>query len=411
MEQDRARLHRRTLAVVVVSQMFGGAGLAAGVTVGALLAEDMLGGAGMAGLPAGLFTLGSALSAYLVGRVSQRSGRRVGLAAGFLAGSLGAVGIVVATVADNPPLLFLSLFVYGAGTATNLQARYAGTDLAPPQRRGTAVSIALVATTIGAVAGPNSVGATGRLALRLDLPALTGPFLLAALAYGLAGLVLFALLRPDPLLLARALEAERTREVDAPAPTEPVWRRGVVAGATVMVLTQVAMVAIMTMTPVHMQQHGHGLDAVGFVIGIHVAAMFLPSLVTGPLVDRVGRAPMVVASGTTLLAAGVVAAFSPDDSLALLTLALALLGLGWNVGLISGTALLVDGTSLANRARTQGSVDVLIAVSGATGGVASGWVVAGSSFATLALAGGALSLLLLPVVVWAGAPRRTPVGA
>ena len=410
MEHDRARLQRRTLTVVVVSQMFGGAGLAAGVTVGALLAEDMLGSAGLAGLPAGLFTLGSALAAYLVGALSQRSGRRTGLATGFLVGAAGAVGIVVAAVVDSPVLLFVSLFVYGAGTATNLQARYAGTDLAAPERRGTAVSVALVATTFGAVAGPNTVGATGRVAVDLGMPALSGPFLLAAVAYGTAGLVLFALLRPDPLLVARSLHAARSAGA-APEPETPVWRRGVVAGATVMVLTQVAMVAVMTMTPVFMRQHHHGLDAVGFVIGVHVAAMFLPSLVTGPLVDRVGRAPMVVAAGTTLLAAGLVAAFAPEGSLPLLTLALALLGLGWNFGLISGTALIVDATSLATRARTQGSVDVLIAISGATGGIASGWVVAGSSYATLALLGGGLSLVLLPVMAWARTPRRTPVGA
>jgi len=90
-DERQAGLQRRTLAVVVVSQVFGGAGLAAGVTVGALLAEDMLGGTSMSGLPAGLFTLGSALAAYLVGRLSQRSGRRTGLAAGFLTGAAGAV--------------------------------------------------------------------------------------------------------------------------------------------------------------------------------------------------------------------------------------------------------------------------------------------------------------------------------
>ena len=411
MDERQAGLQRRTLAVVVVSQVFGGAGLAAGVTVGALLAEDMLGGTSMSGLPAGLFTLGSALAAYLVGRLSQRSGRRTGLAAGFLTGAAGAVGIVVAAVVASPVLLFVSLFVYGAGTATNLQARYAGTDLARPERRGTAVSTALVATTFGAVAGPNLVGVTGRFAAGLGLPPLTGPFLLAAVAFALAALVLFVLLRPDPLLAARALAAARPAEAATTATEAPVWRRGVVAGATVMVLTQVAMVAIMTMTPVHMQQHGHGLDAVGFVIGLHVAAMFLPSLVTGPLVDRVGRAPMVVAAGVTLLAAGVVAAAAPDDSLTALTLALVLLGLGWNFGLISGTALLVDGTTLEDRARTQGTVDVLIALSGAAGGVASGWVMAGSSYAVLALLGGCLSLLLLPVVVWAGLPRRTAPAA
>ncbi len=177
---DRSALYRRTLAVVVVSQVFGGAGLAAGVTVGALLAADLLGGAGAAGVPAALFTLGSALTAYAVGRVSQRAGRRRGLSGGFLAGAVGAAGIVVAATIESPALLFASLFVYGAGTATNLQARYAGTDLATPQNRGTAVSVALVATTFGAVAGPNTVGLTGDLATSIGIPALAGPFLLAA---------------------------------------------------------------------------------------------------------------------------------------------------------------------------------------------------------------------------------------
>lgn len=55
------------------------------------------------------------------------------------------------------------------------------------------------------------------------------------------------------------------------------------------------MIAIMTMTPVHMRGHGHELSAVGLVIGLHIAAMYLPSLVTGPLVDRVGRPAMVIA--------------------------------------------------------------------------------------------------------------------
>src|SRR5215212_4415145 len=183
----RHALYRRSLTVVVCSQVFGGAGLAAGVTVGALLAQQMLGGEAIAGLPVALFTLGSALAAFAVGRLTQRSGRRPGL----VAGAVGAAGIVLAAVLDNAPLFFVSLFVYGAGTATNLQARYAGTDLAPADSRATAVSVAMVSTTFGAVAGPNLVEPLGHLAEQLGIPALAGPFLLAGVAYGLAAAVLF----------------------------------------------------------------------------------------------------------------------------------------------------------------------------------------------------------------------------
>ena len=431
--EARRALHRRSLTVVVVSQVFGGAGLAAGVTVGALLAQDLVGGAGIAGVPVALFTLGSALAAYVVGRVSQLAGRRRGLAFGFAVGALGAVGIVVAAVLGSPALLFVSLFVYGAGTATNLQARYAGTDLAPEGGRATAVSIALVATTVGAVAGPLSVDLTGHVATSLGIPSLAGPFMLAAVAYGTAASVLTVFLRPDPYLVSLALvrhdAAGAEVAIDPVDPVDPVdpagstdpaevevaesagqsalVRGGVAVGATVMVLTQVAMVAIMTMTPVHMREHDHSLEEVGFVISMHIAAMYLPSLLTGRLVDRVGRLPMAVVAAITLLAAGVVAALAPADSLPGLTVALVLLGLGWNIGLISGTALIVDATPLETRARTQGAVDVLIALAGASGGALSGLVVSGTSFAVLGLGGGCLALLLIPAVVWQRTLVRT----
>ncbi|KUG60298.1 MFS transporter [Nesterenkonia jeotgali] len=436
-QAERSAVQRRTLVVVVFSQILGGAGLAAGVTVGALLAEEMLGSASLAGLPIALFTLGSALAAFSVGRVSQRWGRRVGLGLGFTAGGLGAIGVVAAAIADHVPLLFLALFVYGAGTATNLQARYAGTDLAPESRRATAISIAMVSTTLGAVAGPNLVQPLGYLAAGLGIPPLAGPFLLAAAAYLAAGAILFVFLRPDPFLLARELaeieaaeassitgaacgaaaasaaepastgEAQPTSGAEPSASAPPAARPGTGAyiGATVMVLTQVAMVAIMTMTPIHMLAHGHSLGSVGLVIGLHVGAMWLPSLVTGVLVDRWGRIPMSVTAAVILLGAGLVGAVAPGDSLGLLILALILLGVGWNVGLIAGTALVVDATVPENRARTQGGVDVLIALAGAGGGAMSGMVVSATSFEHLSLGGGLLALLLIPVLFWA---RRSP---
>ena len=398
-DEARRALQRRTLIVVVVSQLFGGAGLAAGVTVGALLAQEMLGNDSVSGLPIALFTLGSALAAFLVGQITQRYGRRLGLGLGFAAGSAGAIGVVLAAASSNIPLLVAAFFVYGAGTATNLQARYAGTDLAVPTQRGLAISVAMVSTTLGAVVGPNLVGPTGDFAAGLGLPALSGPFLLSGVAYLAAGSVMVALLRPDPFLIARQLPSSTvqpsTRLLTTPARTPGA---GVLVGATIMVLTQVAMVAIMTMTPVHMRHSGHSLDEVGLVIGIHIGSMFLPSLITGVLVDRIGRVPMAIASGITLLVAGVTAATAPADSLGLLILALALLGVGWNFGFISGTALLVDATGVDNRARIQGNVDVLIALTGAGGGALSGVVMASASYAALSLGGGILSLLLIPVL-------------
>lgn len=410
--EKKNRLYKRTLFIVGLSQIFGGAGLAAGITVGAILAQQMLGTDAVSGLPTAMFTLGSAGAALAVGRLSQRYGRRFGLTTGFIVGGIGAIGVIFSAIINSIFLLFASLLIYGAGTATNLQARYAGTDLASAKQRATAVSMAMVFTTFGAVAGPNLVNVMGHFALSIGVPALAGPFILAAAAYILAGLVFFIMLHPDPLLIARAIEAnkqKRDTQQNLTNTEQSTNKKGVAVGATVMVLTQIVMVAIMTMTPVHMGHHGHGLREVGIVIGAHIGSMYLPSLVTGILIDKIGRTAMTIASGVTLLLAGFVAAIAPSSSMGFLVLALCLLGLGWNLGLISGTAQIVDATEPSTRAKTQGTIDVLIALAGASGGALSGMVVAHSSYATLSLSGGILSLILIPVVIWAhgGKNERT----
>lgn len=402
--ENLEKLYRRVIVVASLSQIFGGAGLAAGITVGALLAQQMLGTEAYAGLPIALFTLGSAGAAFLVGRISQRYGRRPGLTSGFMLGGFGGLGVVLAAILDNLPLLFICMIIYGAGTATNLQTRYAGTDLASKDQRAKAVSIILVSATFGAFAGPNLVDFMGEFARSIGIPALAGPFLLSGTAFLLAGSVIFLLLRPDPLLIAKALEAfnqERSQEAPLEQTGQALNKKGVVAGAAIMVLTQMIMIAIMTMTPVHMRLHGHDLGDIGLVIGIHIGAMYLPSLFTGVLVDKFGSTAMSIASGAVLATASVLAAFAPEESLFFLILALALLGIGWNIGLISGTTKVVDSTEPSNRAKTQGTVDVFIALSGASGGVLSGMVVAGSSFAALSLIGGLLSLMLIPIMFWA----------
>ncbi|MEV8223213.1 MULTISPECIES: MFS transporter [Dietzia] len=427
-ETGRATAQRRILTVLVLAQLLAGAGLAAGITVGALLAEDLLGGPGLSGLPSALFTGGSALAAIAVGKLSQARGRRPGLAAGFAVGALGAVGIVAATALESLPLLFASFVIYGSGTATNLQARYAGADLATDATRARSLSYVLLGTTAGAVAGPNLVGPTGVVAEALGLAPLAGPFLLAAAAYGGAALVISLLLRPDPLLEARRMEiaaaeaaltssssslssplsssspspaADSERHAVAPVPTR-IWTADVITGVVVMALTQFVMVGLMTMTPVHMRAHDHTVTVVGVVISLHVAAMFLPAPLSGLLVDKFGTRAVAVSAGLVLLAAGGLAALAPPQSTALVALALILLGLGWSLGLVAGTTVLTTSVPTTVRASVQGQADVAVALSGAAGGLLSGLVFAWIDFRGLGFTLAALSL----VVVAAVRPRR-----
>lgn len=387
------KVYERTIRTVIFSQMLGGAGLAAGITVGSLIAAQMLGTEKYAGVPSALFTLGSALAALLVGRITQQRGRRLGLATGFFLGGFGALLIILATILNNVWLLFFSLVIYGAGTATNLQARYAGTDLALPHKRATAVSMAMVATTFGAVLGPNLVGVMSQVARFLHIPELAGIFILAAVAFFAAGFVLYFFLKPDPYLLARDIA------IQAPKTQQGAHQRSLIfLGGFVMVMTQIIMVAIMTMTPLHMQQHHHSVNAIGLVIGFHIASMYLPSLVTGKLVTKIGTHTMALIAGFVLVLAAVTTMFAPTDSVPLLILGLSLLGIGWNFGLISGTTAVVDGTNTLERPKIQSRLDVCIAVFGSLAGILSGVVVSFSDYAMLSFIGILLAFFVIIVV-------------
>jgi len=402
-----SREQRRALTVLGVSQALGGAGMAAGITVGALLAQDLLGSTSLTGLPAALYTTGAALGAAALGRFCQRFGRRPGLALGNAVAALGSAGVVAGAAARWPALLLAALFVYGAGTVTGLLARYAGADLAPPGRRGRAAGTVLFAMTLGAVAGPNLIGPTGALAHAWGIPRLAGPFLLAVAAYAAAALVLLVWLRPDPLLLAQSREPRDAGAGPGTGPRSPALRApGVLTGATVMITAQLVMIAVMTMTPVHMTGHGQATQAVGLVIALHVGAMFLPSPLSGLLADRIGGRRVAAAAGAVLLAAGLSAGLAPPDSVALLACALVLLGVGWNLALLGGTALIAGAAPAENRAAVQGLADVGMSVAGATGGMASGLVVGGSSYPVLATAAGALALAVIPAVALSSTRRH-----
>lgn len=417
-DAELSHLHRRSMVVALAAQAVSGVGVVAGVTVGALLAQQMTDSDRLAGVPAAAFMIGSAVAAFLVARVTHSSGRRVGLSLGFAIGAIGAIGVVAAAHMENLPLLFTALFVYGFGSATNLQSRYVGTDLAPPERRASAVALAMLATMTGSVLGPLSTGFVSRAAESLGTPPLAGPFVVATIVYVLAAVLLVAFLRPDPYLVSIAQAHQRLVDAGG-ASDQPSGAHGTdatvtsrpsaeaLAGGLILVVSHLAMIALMTMAPVHMSHHNHNLDQVGVVMGIHIAAMFLPALIVGRVVDRVGSSRTGVAAGAILLGAGLLAAVAPNDSLPGLAAAMALLGIGWNLGMVGGTTALVASVAPARRARVQGFVDALIALAGAVGGIGSGLVLGTIGFEALAVGSGGMALLsAIAAAICAGAAGR-----
>ena len=372
--------------MLVAGQVLGGAATASGIAVATILAKDLLGGDALAGLAFAGSTFGSAAAAVPLSRRVARVGRRAGMVWGYTIGGIGAVLCVLAAEVELFPLLLLGLFLFGSGTAANLLARYAAADLAPPEQRARMISFVVFATTAGAVTGPNVLEPSGRFAEWLGLPELSGPFLVSIACFAVAVVVEGALLRPDPMEIAGLLGAD----IEAPPRRSIRHALDVVRashaatlGVIVMVVGHAVMVTVMAMTPLHMRGDGHSLRVIGLVISVHIAGMYGLSPIVGALADRVGRMPVALAGTATLVGATLLSASGGTHRV--LMAALLLLGIGWSLTLISGSALLTDGVPAAERASVQGVADLLMGVTAGVGGFASGLVVGALSYEALSL--------------------------
>jgi MFS family permease len=394
---SRDAIQRRTLRVLALAQVLGGCAFFLGIAVTALLARDVSGQEALGGVPIAFGIVTASLAAAPLSSWMARVGRRPGLATGHLIAGAGAAVVLAAAAADSFALLCVGTAAFGIGNAANLLARYAATDLAPPERRARAISVILLATAAGAILGPNLASQTEPLADWLGVVDSAGPYAVAVVLYALAALTLIVLLRPDPLLTARELDGvtpTATSAIDA-LKQLPRWPALALTGVTALAIGNVAMIAVMTMTPVHMEDAGESLSAVGVVISLHVAGMYLPSPISGALADRLGRLPVLAAGGATLIAAGVCSALAPGDHTALVAVALILLGIGWNLGLVAGSALVTDAVAPEQRPQTQGAADLVMGLAGAIGSLAAGPLFHAGAFGLLGLGAAALGLALI----------------
>jgi MFS family permease len=163
---------------------------------------------------------------------------------------------------------------------------------------------------------------------------------------------------------------------------------------------QFVMVLIMTMTPLHMTDHGHGLTAVGTVISAHVFGMYALAPISGRLTDRFGPLPIIYAGLAVLVAAAVLSALAPPMEELLLLVALFLLGWGWNLGFVAGSSLLTGAVTIAERPRIQGVSDALIWSTSAIASVGSGVIVGWAGFAWLGMLGAMLVAVVGAVLLW-----------
>lgn len=371
----------RTLRTLASGHVLAGLGIAGAVPAGSLLVLDVTGSEAVSGLAQTFGTIGAAVMAIPLSRLTVQGGRRLALTTGYLVGAIGATLAILGGIFSQVALLFIGVLLVGAASAAGYQARFAAVDLALVENRARQLSLIVWAGTVGSVIGPNLIGVSTRFAENLGLRPLVGPYFFAGFGLLVAAAVIFIWLRPDPFVLSQA----ETAKVPNPPIRQTLQRllgnRDELTGLLSISLGHISMIMIMVMTPVHMKHESASIQIIGLVISIHILGMYALAPVMGWLADKYGRIQTIWVGLLILLASAAISATAHNHTT--LTIGLFLLGLGWSGTLVAGSALLTEATSVSDRPAVQGVSDLVMNASGALGGALAGIVIAVSSYAAL----------------------------
>ena len=380
-------LQEKTVKVLATAQVLNGVGVAGTVAAGSLLVASITNSETLAGLAQTSSVLGAAALALPLARLTSRGGRRLALSVGLIAGVIGSLLAIFGGSRENIYLMLTGTFLVGAASAAGYQARFAAIDLATNEKRAKQLSFVVWGSTIGAVTGPNLMEPSGNLAESVGLPRLTGPYLISAVTLALAVLVIQLFLRPDPYLTA----AKDSGAATLPRVKTTVALKHIRSNARAsfaiasIAIGHIAMVAVMVMTPVHMAHVDVTLTIIGLVISVHVLGMYAFSPLVGALTDRLGRLRVIQIGVVILVSSALISGFARADDAITLGIGLFLLGLGWSCTLIAGSALLTESVSPEFKSASQGASDLVMNLSGASGGAIAGVVIATLSYGWLCL--------------------------
>ncbi|OLZ50156.1 MFS transporter [Amycolatopsis keratiniphila] len=415
---DVRAVQRRTITILLGTQIIFAVVMAMASPVAALLVQDFTHSSTLAGIAQAATIAGGVLAAVPLASVTVRGGRRIGVTTGYLTAATGSALVVAGGIVEFFPLVLLGTTLAGAAAAAGLQARFAATDLAEPGERGRAIGTVVWASTFGGVAGPLLAGPSDDVARAAGLPPFTGPFLVIGIGLLVAAGAAHIWLRPDPLLVARARTADDTKLAQANRsrlrPTlrmlarTPEARRAVIAVAVV----HAVMVSGMNMASLHLHHGGESLRVVGAAISAHLAGMYFLSPLFGWLVDRFGaRKVLGLGLGLLLTACGILQ-LTHDNSVTVMIIGLVVLGLGWSAGFVAGSALLTGSVQESDRPHAQGVSDLLMQLAAALAAFPAGAVLDAWGYPWLArIAAVPVLLVVIQQVLLYRRSSRTPTAA
>lgn len=364
----------RNILILTACQLISATGAIVMVTLGGIIGSKLSSDPSLATLPVSVVVLFGAAAAIPATMLMKRIGRRKGFALASLSSVL-AMGLAgLSLYLESFELFVLAGALFGVNMAFTLQFRYAAAESVAPEYAPRAISFVLVGAIGGAIVGPELVK-YGQLAVPSvqylgSLIAVGGLYLLQSILH----------------LKLGAFRGEDKQVVyDEPRPlrsiaVQPAFVVAVLGGS----IAYGVMTFIMTATPLSMHIHdGYSLDVTAQVIRGHVLAMYVPSLVSGILIERVGVVRMMALGAIGLVVACMIG-LQGQEYMHYLG-ALVLLGVGWNFLYVGGTTMLTRTYDISERFRAQGVNEVCVFGTSALASLLAGTIIYAYGWLTLVL--------------------------
>jgi len=338
----------QNVLVLSIAQALAMAGIPIVVLLGGIIGAELAPSPILTTFPVAVMVVGLAVFTLPAAFLMKAVGRRIGFVSAAALAGLAALLAAYAVQQESFLLLCTATFFIGVNGAFVQQYRFAATESVDPAQSGRAVSTVLLGGIAAGFLGPEiAVRASGMFAATQYM----GSFIVMSGIYALAAVVLLFYREQGRLVIAAGEEGRPLREVAA----QPAYRLAVFSAA----VSYGVMTFVMTATPVHLAgAHGYSLGTTSNIIKSHIAAMYIPSLFTGALIDRFGLPRVMVGGGALLFGSGLVGVSAA--TLPAYYLALILLGLGWNLLFVGATVLLTRTYSPGERFRSQALNDFIV---------------------------------------------------
>lgn len=374
--------------LLVIAQALGMSASPMNTLLGGIIGTRLAPDPGFATLPVALVIAGMAVSIMPLAALMRRKGRRFGFLFATGLAIAGALLAVFAIEQENFWLFCAATPLLGVNVASVQQYRFAVAESVTSTEVPRAVSLVLLGTLVAAFLGPFLAQSAQPMH---DLSREAAAYLLLAGVLTLA----FALVSRY-----RDVPAEAASVTGAARPLlEIITQHRFVVAALASAIGYGVMTLLMTATPISMHVvDGHSLHHTAAVIQMHIVAMYLPSLFSGRLIRRFGEARLLLA-GIAILGGCVIAASMGHDVMHY-SVALILLGVGWNFLFVSGTTLLTQAYRPAERFRVQAANDFLVFTVTALSSLASGAAIHAAGWNLLLLGVLPPLALLFAVVVF-----------